>query len=204
MRSPGVPATRFPASVRVSVWGKATSDPRRGQRAVVGSRRSQSPSASVGSMLAWRIAMRHGPRRRCRSDSVRQGPAARRGLGMRIGEGSAGAPGAPRLLLAAGRLPGGVDLIDHVEELLAVRGVGGRLHLRDLLVRVPEHLMQVRDLFEVLRLEVVVPEDVEVVLDQLRALFLDMDGAATERRILVGSVLLEDPVARLRLDASLL
>ena len=65
---------------------------------------------------------------------------------------------------------------------LRVGGVRGRLHLRDLLVGVPEHLVKVRDGLEVLRLEVVVPEDVEVVLHQFGALFLDMDGAAAERR----------------------
>ena len=48
--------------------------------------------------------------------------------------------------------------------------------------RVPEQLVQVRDLLDVLGLEVVVPQDVEVVLDQLGALFLDPDRAGAEGR----------------------
>ena len=67
-----------------------------------------------------------------------------------------------------------------VEQLLRVGEVGRRLHLRDLLVRVPEQLVQVRDLLEVLGLEVVVPEDVEVVLDELGPLLLDRDRARPE------------------------
>jgi len=64
--------------------------------------------------------------------------------------------------------------------------------------------VEIRDLLEVLGLEVVVPEDVEVMLDELRPLLLDRDCPRPERRVLVGRVLLDDPVAGLGLDASLL
>src|SRR5919198_723610 len=47
-----------------------------------------------------------------------------------------------RLLGPAGRLPGGVDLVDQVEQLLGVGDVGRGLDLRRLLVRVPEQVVQ--------------------------------------------------------------
>ena len=81
---PGRAATRLIARAPLSGSRNATIESRRGQRTVVGSRSSQSPARIVGSMLAWRMASRHGPRSRWRSDSVRRGPAARRGLGMCI------------------------------------------------------------------------------------------------------------------------
>src|SRR5689334_10351727 len=58
----------------------------------------------------------------------------------------------PGLLVPARRPPGGIDLVDHVEELPRVGEVRGRLDLRDLLVRVPEELVEVGDLLEVLGL----------------------------------------------------
>src|SRR3972149_5981126 len=54
-----------------------------------------------------------------------------------------------------------------------------------------------------LGLEVVGPGDVEMVLPQLAPLLLDGDGAGPERGVLVGRVLLDDPVAGFRLDAGL-
>ena len=120
------------------------------------------------------------------------------------GCGSARAAGHPRLAVAAGRLPGGVDLVDQLEQLLRVVEVGRGLDLADLLVRVPEQLVEVRDGLEVLGLEVVVPQDVEVVLDEVGLLLLDRDRARPEGRVLVGGVLLDDPVAGLGLDAGLL
>ena len=70
--------------------------------------------------------------------------------------------------------------------------------------RVPEQLVEVRDLLDVLGLEVVVPQDVEVVLDQLGPLLLDPDRAGAEGLVGVGLVLLHDPEARFGLDAGLL
>jgi hypothetical protein len=55
---------------------------------------------------------------------------------------------------------GGVDLIDHVEGFWRRQSVDARTF--DSLVRVPEQVMQVRDLVVVLG-EVVVPQDVKVV-----------------------------------------
>ena len=64
--------------------------------------------------------------------------------------------------------------------------------------------MQVRVLLEVLGLEVVVPEDVEVVLNELCALLLDVDAALAEQLVGVLLVLLDDAEAGLSLDACLL
>src|ERR671936_1997121 len=105
-----------------------------------------------------RLARRPRPPR-CQSISVGWGRSARSARDT-------------RLLGPAGRLPGGVDLVDQVEQLLGVGDVGRGLDLRRLLVGVPEQIVEVRDLVDVLRLEVVVPEDVEVMLDELGALFL--------------------------------
>ena len=59
-------------------------------------------------------------------------------------------------------------------------------------------------LLDVLGLEVVVPEDVDVVLDELGALLLDDDAAGPEDLVLRGVVALDDAVAGLGLDAGLL
>jgi hypothetical protein len=64
--------------------------------------------------------------------------------------------------------------------------------------------VQVRDRGEVLGLEVVVPEHIEVVLDQLGALFLDGDRPGPVGDVLVSGVFLDDAVAGLGLDAGLL
>ena len=200
----GPAATRLIASTPESGSRKTTTEPRRGQRPIVGSTSSQSPGSIAGSIDASTTATRHGPRRSTAA-AGRRGPVAGRGLGIAHRRSrSAGPAGDPRLLLAAGRLPGGVDLVDQVEQLLGVGEVGRGLDLRDLLGRVPEQLVEVRDLLEVLGLEVVVPQDVEVVLDQVGPLLLDRDRAGPERRVLVGRVLLDDPVAGLGLDPGLL
>ena len=73
-----------------------------------------------------------------------------------------------------------------------------------LLVGLPERLVDAGVLLEVLGLEVVAPEDVEVVLDELGALLLDVDASRLEQRVVAGLVLLDDPQAGLRLDARLL
>jgi hypothetical protein len=54
-----------------------------------------------------------------------------------------------------------------------------------------------RELLDVLGLEVVVPHHVDVVLGQLGALFLDVDAASLEQRVIRGVVLLDDAVAGL-------
>ena len=179
------PATRLIAST--SAVGLAEDDDRAASRPAggrSGRRGASRPAAIAGAIERFATATRHGPRSRSRErrrsatlrgrdEAPPPGGASVRSPASRSG-GSAGNPG---LLLAAGRLPGGVDLVDHVEQLLRLGEVGRGLDLADLLVGVPEQLVQVRDLLEVLRLEVVVPEDVEVVLDEVGALLLDRDRA---------------------------
>jgi hypothetical protein len=63
--------------------------------------------------------------------------------------------------------------------------------------------VQVRIFLEVLGLEVVVPEDVEVMLDQLGALLLDVDTAGAEELVVAGVVLLDDAESRFGLDPCL-
>ena len=199
-RSPGPAATRLTARAPVSGSRNATIEPGRGQRVVVGSTSSQSPSVSVGSMLAWRMASRHGPRSRWRRDSVRRGPAVRRGLRMRMGAapvswvGRRPASSPRRRSSSRRRRSRRSSSSSFLESAASVR----RLDLGDLLVRVPEQLVQVRHGLEVLGLEVVVPQDVEVVLDQVGLLLLDGDRAGPEGRVLVGRVLLVDAVDRTR------
>src|SRR5262249_19368704 len=172
---------------------KITTLPTFGQRPTSGSTRSQSPGWIAGSIEASVVRTRQGPRRRSRRERARV-----------TGRGSARSAVDAGLLLAAGGLPSRVDLVDQVEELLRLGDVGRGLDLRDLLVCLPEEVVQVRDLVEVLRLEIVVPEDVEVVLDQVGALFLDMNAARPECNIIVRVVLVDDLVDRLGLDPGLL
>src|SRR5205814_8051109 len=162
---------------------------------------SQSPDSIPGRMLPSATAIRHGPRsqpssptRASTTDAVRRGPGE--GSGRSSGGGCVGDSG---LLRAASRLPGGVDLVDQVEELPRVTEIGRRLDLGGRLGRVPEGLMEVWEGAEVLGLEVVVPQDVEVMLDELGSLFLDRDGAHPEGRILVAGPFLDDLVAGLGL-----
>src|SRR3954453_350998 len=196
MRSPGRAAMRLIASAPESGSRNTTTEPRRGQRATVESTSSQSPGSIAGCIEDSVTATRHGPRRRCRSWAARREEVS--------AAWSAGPAGDARLLAPAGRLPGCVDLVDHVEELPGVGEVGRGLHLRNLLVRVPEQLVEVRDLLEVLGLEVVVPEDVEMMLRQVGALLLDVDRARRERGVAVRAHLLDDLVAGLGFDPGLL
>src|SRR5205807_10020246 len=85
-----------------------------------------------------------------------------------------------------------VDLGDQVEQLLALGRVHGALGAGRAggLGRLVEQLVQVRVLLEVRGLEVVGPENPQVVLDELGALFLDQDRTRTELRVLVALVLL--------------
>src|SRR5690606_13159012 len=78
---------------------------------------------------------------------------------------------------ALGRPEDVVDLADGVEQRLAVCGVLLVLALRGELDRLPELVVQVRVLFEVFGLEVIVPEDVEFALNDLGLLLLDVDVA---------------------------
>jgi hypothetical protein len=64
--------------------------------------------------------------------------------------------------------------------------------------------VQVRVLPEVLGLEVVVPQDVEVVLDELGAFLLDVDAARLEQGVVAGLVHPNDLVAGLGLNTRLL
>ena len=63
--------------------------------------------------------------------------------------------------------------------------------------------MQVGVLLEVVRLEVVRPQDPEVLLDQVGAFFLDGDGALLEDRIVAALILLLAAAHGLGLDAGL-
>src|SRR6185437_2769608 len=92
------------------------------------------------------------------------------------------------LLLAAGALPHLVDLVYEGQQLLRVLEVERGLHLRGLLGGLPEDVVQVRVLLEVLGLEIVVPQDVEVVLDQVGALLLDHDRPRPEEVVARGLV----------------
>ena len=78
------------------------------------------------------------------------------------------------------------------------------LDLAGLLGRPSRSLVDAGVLLEVLGLEVVVPEHVEVVLDELGALLLDVDAARPEQLVVAGLVLLDDAQARLGLDSGLL
>src|SRR3954466_8155041 len=98
-----------------------------------------------------------------------------------------------------------VDLGDVVEELLPLRRVHAALAAgrAGLLGGLVEQLVQLRVLLEVRGLEVVGPQHPQMVLDQLRALLLDQDGAGAEDRVLVALVLLLDRLDGLGLDAGL-
>src|SRR3954470_16608037 len=143
-----------------------------------------------------RIVVRRYRRRTPSHDGERRRPTGSVGRRRRGTPGSGRGLGLPEDL---------VDLGDVVQQLLTFRGVhaalatGGAGRLRGLV----EQLVQLRVLLEVRRLEVVGPQHPQVVLDQVRPLLLDQDGAGTEDRVLVGLVLLLDGLDRLRLDAGL-
>src|SRR5207244_12481402 len=67
------------------------------------------------------------------------------------------------------------DLVDRIQELLALRRVLGLLRLSGELGGVPEQVVQVGVLLEVVRLAVVRPQDPEVLLDQDGGFFLTGD-----------------------------
>src|SRR5439155_12020997 len=68
----------------------------------------------------------------------------------------------------------------------------------------PAGLVQVRELLEMLRLEVVMPQHVDVVLGEFGSLLLDDDASGAEELVGTGGVLLDDLVAGLCLDPGLL
>src|SRR5260370_18713293 len=128
-----------------------------------------------------------------------------RALPASIGQARSGRPPVvSRLLEAASRLPDLVDGVDPRQQLPGGGKVERLLDLAGLLRRLPEVVVQVRVFLEVLGLEVVVPQDVEVVLDEFGALLLDVDAARLEQDVVAGLVQPNDLVAGLGLDARLL
>src|SRR5437867_6418926 len=94
-------------------------------------------------------------------------------------------PGCGRLLQARGlrptRLgPDVADLVDHVEQGPRLRDVERALDLRALFRGLPAELGDLGVLLNVLGLEVIAPENVDVVLRELGLLLLDDDGARLE------------------------
>src|SRR5688500_12270668 len=176
-----------------------TSPGRAGRRAT----RRRSPGRSAGAIERPRTSTTSSHRLApINAATARRGQS--RSLG-RIGPAGSGGPAVDaRLLRAARRLPHLVDGVDHGQQLLGGAGIDRLLDLRGLLRGLPECLVQVRVLLEMLRLEIVVPEHVEVVLDELGALFLDVNAARAEELVVGGIVLLDDAEARLGLDACLL
>ena len=79
-----------------------------------------------------------------------------------------------------------------VQQLLALRGVLALLRRAGQLGGLPEHVVQVGVLLEVLGLEVVGPEHPQVVLHEVGALLLDQRGAVLEDRVVRALVLLLD------------
>src|SRR5580693_7385946 len=98
-----------------------------------------------------------------------------------------------------------VDLLDLGQQVVglgharAALGAGGASQLGGLV----EQRVQLRVLLEVRRLEVVGPQHPQVVLDQLRTLFLDDYATLPELRVRVLLVLLNDGLDRFGLDPRL-
>src|SRR5439155_21904473 len=90
-----------------------------------------------------------------------------------------------------------VDLADEVEKLLSVVRVVRLLGGAGGLGGVPEELVQVRVRLEVVGLEVVGPQNPQVVLDEVGALFLDEYRAILEDRVVRPVVLLLASLHRL-------
>src|SRR3954469_12770276 len=95
------------------------------------------------------------------------------------------------------------DLVDRVEQLLSLPRVLRLLRCAGFLRRIPEQVVQVLVLLEVLRLEVVGPQHPQVLLHEVGALFLDQDRALLEDRVVAALVLLLARLDRLGLDAGL-
>src|SRR6186997_3155808 len=200
-RTPSRPtrATRLMSALPESRGSRAsTTSP---GRAIARATRRRSPGSRVGAMERPRtstVSRRRLARIKTPASATPSASAAR--TVRRSGR----PPVDARLLGTAGGLPHLVDRVDHQEQLLRRADIKRLLHLRGLLRGLPERLVDARMLLEVLRLEVVAPEDVEMMLHELRALLLDVDAASAEQRIVAGLVLLDDAEARLGLDAGLL
>src|ERR1035437_9143276 len=95
------------------------------------------------------------------------------------------------------------DGVDLTEEPIGDRNVIGLLGVTGGLRRHPKQIVEVRELLQVLDLEVVGPEDPEVVLDQVATLFFDDRGADLEVSITRRVVLLHASLYRLRFDPRL-
>src|SRR4051795_5179557 len=95
------------------------------------------------------------------------------------------------------------DLVDRVEQLLTLRRVLRLLRGAGFFRRVPEQVVQVLVLLEVLGLEVVGPQHPEVVLHEIGTLFFDEDRAIPEDRVVAALILLLAGLDRLGLDAGL-
>ena len=72
------------------------------------------------------------------------------------------------------------DLVDGLEQLLGDGDVGRLLHVAGAVHTVPEQLVQVRELLEVILGEEVGPQHHQVMLDLFGALLLDDDRAGAE------------------------
>src|SRR5438132_1083751 len=90
-----------------------------------------------------------------------------------------------------------------IRALLPLRRLFGLLGLAGQLGGVPEEVVEVRVLLQVLGLEVVGPEHPEVVLHEVRALLLDRDRALLEDRVVRPLILLLARLDRFGLDPSL-
>src|SRR6185312_332185 len=134
-----------------------TSDPRRGQRRMIGSTSSQSPGSIDGRMLPSTTATLQGPGT-CRGRVVRRVTAA---------------PSLGSLALLLGRPEDVGELLDRGLELGRRLGVDVLLVLAGELEDVPDLRVEVRVGREVLGLEVVGPDDLDLVLDDLGVLLLD-------------------------------
>jgi len=96
-------------------------------------------------------------------------------------------------------------VVDKLPPFLGLGLIHRRLDLRSLADRLLQGILELGELLVMLlRLVPVTPEHVEVVLGQIGALFLDLDGSLPEDLVLGIGVLLRDLEARLSLDASLL
>src|SRR2546428_9364768 len=114
-------------------------------------------------------------------------------------------PRDPGLLRTAGLLPDLVDLIDQVEEFLGLGQIHGRFRLRALRDGLLQNVLELRKLrVMLLRLVPVAPENVEMVLRQLRPLLFDQDRPLPVHVVLRVVVFLDDVVDGFRLDSRLL
>src|SRR5579862_3904036 len=96
-----------------------------------------------------------------------------------------------------------VDLLDRLKQPIGHRGVGRLLGLARRLGGLPEEVVELRVLLEVLGLEVVGPKHPQMVLDHVGPLLLDGDGPLLEHRVVGAVELLHTRLHRVGLDAGL-